>query len=120
MEIEELWKNIKGEFKNLQKEIDEKLFAIEGRVNRELNAVEGRVNRELNAIEGRTNRELKATEERINQKLEKINLNMKKVIYEEIKTTQEEKIDKAIKQNEVEHKKFDARISELELKASGY
>lgn len=45
---------------------------------------------------------------------------MTKVMDEGIKTIQEEKIDKAIRQNEVEHKKFEARISELELKASGY
>ena len=77
------------------------------------------MNRELNAVEEIANIKLKATEERINQKLKTINLNMTKVMDEGIKTIQE-KIDKAIRQNEVEHKKFDARISELELKASGY
>ena len=78
------------------------------------------MNRELNAVEEIANIKLKATEERINQKLKTINLNMTKVMDEGIKTIQEEKIDKEIRQNEVEHKKFDARISELELKASGY
>ena len=78
------------------------------------------MNRELNAVEEIANIKLKATEERINQKLKTVNLNMTKVMDEGIKTIQEEKIDKAIRQNEVEHKKFDARISELELKASGY
>ena len=78
------------------------------------------MNRELNAVEEIANIKLKATEERINQKLKTINLNMTKAMEEGIKTIQEEKTDKAIRQNEVEHKKFDARISELELKASGY
>ncbi len=159
MEIEELWKNIKGELGNLEKRIDarmdEKLFALEGRMDEKmdkkmdtkLNSLEERMDKKmdtkLNSLEGRMNKKFetmeknaiarekgieeraikreKVMEEKMNQKFETINVNIAKILEEQVRTTQEvREVKRALKENEIENKKLDVRVSNLELKVSGF
>ena len=57
----------------------------------------------------------------MNQKFETINVNMAKAIEEQVRTMQEvREVKRALKENEIENKKLDVRVSNLELNISGF
>ena len=59
--------------------------------------------------------------EKMNQKFETINVNIAKAIEEQVRTMQEvREVKRALKENEIENKKLDVRVSNLELNISGF
>ena len=57
----------------------------------------------------------------MNQKFETINENIAKAIEEQMRTMQEvREVKRALKENEIENKKLDVRVSNLELNISGF
>ena len=58
---------------------------------------------------------------KMNQKFETINVNIAKAIEEQVRTMQEvREVKRALKENEIENKKLDVRVSNLELNISGF
>ena len=57
----------------------------------------------------------------MNQKFETINVNIAKAIEEQVRTMQEvREVKRALKENEIENKKLDVRVYNLELNISGF
>ena len=112
MEIEELWKNIKGELGNLEKRID-------ARMDEKFETMEKNAIEREKGIEERAIKREKDMEEKINRKFETINANIAKVTEERI-TKEVREVKRALKENEIENKKLDIRVSILELKVNGF
>ena len=57
----------------------------------------------------------------MNQQFETINVNIAKAIEEQVRTMQEvREVKRALKENEIENKKLDVRVYNLELNISGF
>ena len=69
----------------------------------------------------KSNQKRKSYGKKMNQKFETINVNIAKAIEEQVRTMQEvREVKRALKENEIENKKLDVRVSNLELNISGF
>ena len=109
MEIKELWDNMQGEFSKINLRLGklEETTAKIPEIEKQVSKIESR----LETLEV----ELKKTNEKLDQT---INVNIAKLLNEQTEMRKEfnEKLDKAILQNNVEHKRFAYQIAELEEK----
>lgn len=112
MEIQELWNNMQGEFSkiNLRLEKLEETTAKIPEIEKQVSKIP-KIESRLETLEV----ELKKTNEKLDQT---INVNIAKLLNEQTEMRKEfnEKLDKAILQNNVEHKRFAYQIAELEEK----
>lgn len=94
MTIDELFKEMKKEFKNVNIRLDN--------VEKRLDNVEMEVQK------------MKVNLEKVNDKLDNVtNSNLAQILFNQTKNQKE--INNKMTYNELEHKKFDCRITELEL-----
>ena len=105
----------------MDKKMDTKLNSLEGRMNKKFETMEKNAIAREKGIEERAIKREKVMEEKMNQKFETINVNIAKILEEQVRTTQEvREVKRALKENEIENKKLDVRVSNLELKVSGF
>ncbi len=111
MTIEDLCTIIKSEFSKINKRID----ALQEEMNGKISQINGRID----ALQEEMNGRIDALQGEMNDRFDIItNVNMAKILEHQVETRKElnDKIDKFLLQNNLEHKQFAYQIAQLEMK----
>lgn len=111
MTVDELFEKMDQKINDLDKKMDQKINGLDKKMNKKFNNLETQMTDLRNDMNNNF--------EKINNKLDGVtNSNLAQILTNQIKF--QNKINSQIRYNELEHKKLDCRISELELRKYQY
>ena len=135
--LDELWTKIQVEFNNRfnesEEKTDKKFKDMETKIDQRFKDMEDNIDQRFKESEEKTDKKFKVLEDKMDQNFKRVedkldvatNTNMAQILktlnetraeLTEVKEGITEKLDEYIEKNEFEHKTFDCRLADLEIK----